>query len=130
MKKLLLILLVIPSFMFGQGFTYVRDTIVRDTNTNVPIIEGIVRLAVDGTDGAPIFTVDKQGVSVYVIYKISVVNAGILKYDVTTVHFPRTEYPAIWNYLTSNTVKNSINTLMQNHYDTITVNWNEFIKIE
>ena len=130
MKKLLLILLVIPSFMFGQGFTYVRDTIVRDTNTNVPIIEGIVRLAVDGTDGAPIYTVDKQGVSVYVIYKISVVNAGILKYDVTTVHFPRAEYPAIWNYLTSNTVKNSINTLMQNHYDTITVNWNEFIKIE
>ena len=130
MKKLLLILLVIPSFMFGQGFTYVRDTIVRDTNTNVPIIEGIVRLAVDGTDGAPIFTVDKQGVSVYVIYKISVVNAGILKYDVTTVTFPRTEYPAIWNYLTSTTVKNSINTLMQNHYDTITVNWNEFIKIE
>jgi len=130
MKKLLLILLIIPSFMFGQGFTYVRDTIVRDTNTNVPIIEGIVRLAVDGTDGAPIYTVDKQGVSVYVIYKISVVNSAILKYDVTTVHFPRTEYPAIWNYLTSITVKNSINTLMQNHYDTITVNWNEFIKIE
>ena len=116
--------------MFGQGFTYVRDTIVRDTNTNVPIIEGIVRLAVDGSQGDPIFTVDKEGVSVYLVYKVSVVNAGVLMYDVKSVTLPRTEYPAIWNYLTSNTVKNSINTLMQNHYDTITVNWNEFIKIE